>query len=89
MHWIYYGGRLFTRTVLFLFARWQVRGRENIPVQGPLLIVVNHLNNTDPPIIGASVNRKAIFVAKEELFRSRLSGYIRRNYGAFPRRRGA
>ena len=88
MHWVYYGGRFLTRVLLFLFARWRVRGKENIPSQGPLLIVVNHLNLADPPIIGVSVKRKAIFLAKEELFRSRLSGYIVRNYGAFPVRRG-
>jgi len=88
MHWVYYGGRFLTRVLLFLFTRWRVKGRENIPSQGPLLIVVNHLNLADPPIIGVSVNRKAMFLAKEELFRSRLSGYIIRNYGAFPVRRG-
>lgn len=89
MHWLYYGGRVLTRVLLFLLTRWRVKGKENIPSQGPLLIVVNHLNLADPPIIGVSVNRKAIFLAKEELFRSRFSGYIVRNYGAFPvRRRG-
>ena len=88
MHWVYYWGRFLTRVLLFLFTRWRVRGKENIPGQGPLLIVVNHLNLADPPIIGVSVNRKAMFMAKEELFRSRLSGYIVRNYGAFPIRRG-
>jgi len=88
MHWIYYGSRLLARVLLFLFARWRVKGRENIPSQGPLLIVVNHLNLADPPIIGVSVNRRVFFLAKEELFRSRLSGYIVRNCGAFPVRRG-
>ena len=88
MHWIYYGGRLFTRVVLFLFTRWEVRGKENIPKQGPLLIAVNHLNLADPPIIGVSINRKAMFLAKEELFRSKFTGYVVRNYGAFPVRRG-
>lgn len=88
MHWVYYGGRFLTRVLLFLFTRWRVKGRENIPSQGPLLIVVNHLNLADPPIIGVSVNRKAMFLAKEELFLSRFSGYIIRNYGAFPVRRG-
>lgn len=88
MHWLYYGGRVLTRVLLFLLTRWRVRGKENVPTQGPLLIVVNHLNLADPPIIGVSVNRKAIFLAKEELFRSRFSGYIVRNYGAFPVRRG-
>jgi len=74
--------------LLFLLTRWRVRGKENIPDQGPLLIVVNHLNLADPPIIGVSVSRKAMFLAKEELFRSRLSAYVVRNFGAFPVRRG-
>lgn len=73
--------------LLFLLTRWRVRGKENIPEQGPLLIVVNHLNLADPPIIGVSVSRKAMFLAKEELFRSRLSAYVVRNFGAFPVRR--
>lgn len=88
MHWIYYGARFITRVLLFLFTRWRVRGKENIPGQGPLLIVVNHLNLADPPIIGVSVNRKVMFLAKEELFRPGLSGYIMRNCGVFPVRRG-
>ena len=88
MHWVYYGGRFLTRMLLFLLTRWRVRGKENIPGQGPLLIVVNHLNLADPPIIGVSVSRKAIFMAKEELFRPRFWGYFVRNFGAFPIRRG-
>jgi len=88
MHWIYYGGRYFTRVVLFLFTRWQVLGREHIPAEGPLIAAANHLSMADPPIMGLSINRQAMFLAKEELFRSRISGYIVRNYGAFPLRRG-
>lgn len=88
MSWFYYVGRLVMRILLYLLTRWQVRGRENIPSQGPLLVVANHLNLADPPLIGVSLGRKAIFIAKEELFRSRLSGYFVRNFGAFPIHRG-
>jgi 1-acyl-sn-glycerol-3-phosphate acyltransferase len=89
MNWVYYGGKFLTRAVLFLLTRWRVRGKENIPAQGPLLIVANHINLADPPIVGVSIGRKATFMAKEELFRSRFSGYLMRNFGAFPvRRRG-
>jgi len=88
MHWIYYGGRYLTRLILFLFTRWQVLGREHIPDKGPLLVVANHLNLADPPIMGCSINRQAMFLAKEELFRSRIQRYIVRNCGAFPIRRG-
>jgi 1-acyl-sn-glycerol-3-phosphate acyltransferase len=38
--------------------------------------------------MGCSINRQAMFLAKEELFRSRIKKYIVRNYGAFSVRRG-
>ena len=88
MHWIYYGGRYLTRVVLFLFTRWRVLGRDNISAEGPLLVAANHLNLADPPIMGCSINRQAMFLAKEELFVHRIQRYIVGNYGAFPIRRG-
>ena len=71
-----------------LLTRWQVKGRENVPRQGPLLVVANHLNLSDPPLLGVSLGRKAIFMAKEELFRSRFSAYFIGSFGSFPVHRG-
>jgi len=76
------------RMLLLLLTRLRVKGRENVPSQGPLLVVANHLNLADPPLLGVSLGRKAIFMAKEELFRSRLSGYFIHGFGAFPVHRG-
>lgn len=73
---------------MLLLTRWQVKGKENIPCQGPLLIVANHLSLADPPVLGAAISRKAVFMAKEELFQHRFSNYFVRNCGAFPVRRG-
>lgn len=88
MPWFYYAGRLIVRLLLFLFARWQVRGRQNIPLQGPLLAVANHLHLADPPVVAVSLPRKSMFMAKEELFRSRFSRYFVSSFGAFPVYRG-
>ena len=88
MPWFYYVGRLMVRVALFLLTRWQVKGRENIPTQGPLLVVANHINLADPPVVSVSLTRKAIFMAKEELFRSRFSAYFISGFGAFPVHRG-
>ena len=67
-----------------LLTRSQVKGRENIPSQGPLLVVANHLNLADPPLLGVCLGRKVMFMAKKELFHFRVSGYFMRSFGAFP-----
>ncbi len=74
--------------LLLLLTRWRVKGRENVPSQGPLLVVANHLNLADPPLLSVSLGRKVVFMAKEELFRVRFLGYFMRGFGAFPVHRG-
>lgn len=88
MPWLYYVVRLLARGLLLLLTNWQVKGKENVPGQGPLLVVANHLHMADPPLLGVSLNRKVEFMAKEELFRSRFSSYFMRSLGAFPTHRG-
>ncbi len=38
----------------------------------------------DVPLISVSVGRKTVFMAKEELFRSRMGGYFYGGMGSFP-----
>jgi 1-acyl-sn-glycerol-3-phosphate acyltransferase len=73
--------------MLFLLSRWEVRGKENVPREGPLLVVANHMTNLDPPLLSVSLGRYAMFMAKEGLFRTRLSNYFIRGLGGFPVRR--
>jgi len=86
--WFYYVGKVIVRTLLLLLTRRQVKGKENIPSHGPILIVSNHINLIDPPLLSVSLGRRVIFMAKEELFRSRVVGYFIRNFGSFPIHRG-
>jgi len=86
--WFYYVGRLMVRMLFLLLTRWRVKGRENVPSQGPVLVVANHLNLADPPLLGVSLGRKMVFMAKKELFRFRFLGYFIRGFGAFPIHRG-
>jgi 1-acyl-sn-glycerol-3-phosphate acyltransferase len=76
------------RPILFLFIRYKVEGKGNIPKEGPLIVVSNHLSMTDPPILSASIPRFIVFMAKEELFSHPILGPLARGYHSFPVRRG-
>ena len=67
---------------------WEVRGRENIPRTGGLIVASNHISYLDPPFVGTAAMRELHFMAKEELFRSPVFGGLIRAYNAIPIRRG-
>lgn len=76
------------RLILALFMRVRVEGLEKVPASGPFLLVSNHLNLIDPPVLGALLPRRVTFMAKEELFRVPIVGLVVKSYGAFSVRRG-
>lgn len=71
------------RGALRLFSNWKVVGRENVPPEGPLLIVSNHMSNLDPPMIAASMPRRVNFIAKKGIFKPGIRWFLKA-YGAFP-----
>ena len=74
------------RLVVWTFGRYEVVGADRMPRRGPLIVVANHLNNADPPLLGAALPRRLRFMAKHELFDSPAGIFIRW-FGAFPVRR--
>jgi len=84
MSLIYSVGRVLVWWLFFLLTRREVKGEENVPLQGPLIIVSNHIHNADPPIVGISFRRRVIFMAKEELFGYRIGAFFLRRFGSFP-----
>ena len=75
------------RALLTVVIRWKVTGRERIPREGALIVVSNHLNNADPPILGAGVSKRRIrFMAKVELFKMPFGALVKL-WDAFPVRR--
>jgi 1-acyl-sn-glycerol-3-phosphate acyltransferase len=86
--WLYYCGKPIVVTFFKCFTRWRVEGKENVPPKGGVLVVANHLNFNDPPLLGVSLGRRVTFMAKEELFRFRPLGYFLSGLGSFPVHRG-
>lgn len=78
-----------TVTAFFhICSRWQVNGRENVPDEGPFIVVANHTTMFDPPLLAVSLRRQVAFMAKEELFRIRAVSSLISRLGVFPVRRG-
>lgn len=74
--------------LLRMVFRLEIDGRENFPKRGAVILAPNHRSLIDIPVAAATTSRKVWFMAKEELFRSKLSALFLRNLGAFPVRRG-
>jgi 1-acyl-sn-glycerol-3-phosphate acyltransferase len=55
--------------VLRAFIRLEIKDKENLPPEGPIIAAFNHLNLIDPPLhIISILPRDSIVMAKEELF---------------------
>jgi len=66
-----------------LFFRFTVKGAELLPSKGPFIVACNHLSHFDPPVVAAAYPYRLNFMAKEELFRNKLFGFIISNLNVF------
>ncbi|HEY6541981.1 MAG TPA: lysophospholipid acyltransferase family protein [Ktedonobacteraceae bacterium] len=85
--WFWIALRTIARFIYFLKLNLRVIGRENIPKEGAFIIASNHLSWMDVPLVPSFINRKVVYMAKEELFYGKV-GWIVRFLGAFPVKRG-
>ncbi len=75
--------------MLHVYFRGRIYGAENVPQDGPLVVVSNHASNFDPPMVANSVGRPVAYMAKEELFRIPVFKQAIELYGAYPVSRGS
>jgi hypothetical protein len=74
----------------YVALRMRLEGQEHIPPGGPLLIASNHVAFVDPLLVAmAAWPRCPWYMAKEELFRSRVLAPWLRYSGGFPVRRAS
>jgi len=80
--------RALVTVFLKVFNSWEIEGKENIPKDGPVVLVGNHISNWDPLFMACSVDRVVHFMAKEEIFRFKLFKYVLTGLLCFPVKRG-
>jgi 1-acyl-sn-glycerol-3-phosphate acyltransferase len=84
----------------FWLARWMCRvfcmllfrvrsyGRENIPQDGPFVLISNHQSYLDPMLCGIPLKRRVTFLARETLFHHWLFGRMITSVGTIPVKMG-
>ncbi|MBI5409688.1 MAG: 1-acyl-sn-glycerol-3-phosphate acyltransferase [Nitrospirae bacterium] len=60
-----------------------VKGKENIPAEGGVIVAANHISYLDPPILGSVTPRRATFMARKGLFNIPVLGWMIKE-AAFP-----
>jgi 1-acyl-sn-glycerol-3-phosphate acyltransferase len=85
---------------LYTFCRWiavplfgglyrcRARGANQLPYDGPAIVVINHQSNVDPIVVGMIFDRPLRFMAKRELFFFKPLTRLITHLGAFPIDRG-
>ena len=80
--------KLFVLPIYKYIFRGRLIGRENIPKKDSFIMVSNHGSLLDPPLLGHALGRNISFMAKAELFKIPLLGFLIKACGAYPVNRG-
>jgi 1-acyl-sn-glycerol-3-phosphate acyltransferase len=66
-----------------VFNGFEVRGAENVPETGGVIVAANHISYLDPPLLAVALRRRVTFMAKQGLFEVPMLGTIIRHF-SFP-----
>lgn len=80
--------RIFFRLWFKVLFGARIIGKENVPLEGAVIVAANHLSNWDPPFLATFLDRQVFYMAKEELFENKIFAAAIRNLGVFPVKRG-
>lgn len=80
----YFIGWVFFRCIYKIIWRVKVFGLSNIPAKSGAIVASNHISLSDPTLLGAVIQRPIFFMAKKELFRVPILGYVLHLVNAFP-----
>ncbi len=85
----YYLVRGLAGIVVRIIFDYRVEGSGRVPEKGPMILASNHGNGWDPLLIACATSRPICFMAKIELFKKPILGWLMPRIKAFPVKRGS
>jgi 1-acyl-sn-glycerol-3-phosphate acyltransferase len=80
----YFIGWCAFRTLYKFYFRWHVYNAERVPLEGAVILASNHASFLDPPLVGSGVRRGINYLARENLFRFPVMGWVLRQWQVVP-----
>ena len=84
MNWVYFLGWASFRLLYATYFRWRVFNPERVPLEGPVILASNHASFIDPPLVGGGLHRPINYLARENLFRFPVLGWILHRWQVVP-----
>jgi 1-acyl-sn-glycerol-3-phosphate acyltransferase len=71
-----------------IFYQLDITGIENVPKQGPFIVMMNHIYYIDPVLVATLAPRNIVIMSKIENYQNPLLALVMHLYGTFPVHRG-
>src|SRR5215468_1864745 len=84
MNPVYFLGWTGYRAFYKFYCGWKVYNAERVPVQGSVILASNHASYLDPPLVGSGLKRGINYLAREDLFRFPVLGWVLHQWQAVP-----
>ena len=72
------------RVLYKFYFGWRVYNPERVPLEGGVILASNHASFLDPPLVGAGLRRSINYLARENLFRFPVTGWVLRQWQVVP-----
>lgn len=83
-NWTWSVFQLGMRLIFTLWLRYRARGHDRITHRGGMLLIINHQSFLDPMLVGVPLRRPVSFLARDNLFRVPLIGWVLRHTYVLP-----
>src|ERR1041385_1614946 len=84
MNPVYFFGWSLFRGIFKFYFGWRVYHPERVPLSGPVILAANHASFLDPFLVGAGLRRPINYLARENLFRFPVIGWLLRKWNTVP-----
>ena len=82
--YFYKFARILLSIIFRLVFRLDIKGVDNIPEEGRIVLCSNHISLLDPIVLAIAVPRPITFMAKKELFENKILAKLIYSLGSFP-----